>query len=267
MRKGQDIAVTFPGLFLVHHNLPGSVVPTHAHPEHHLIIPLQGEIGLRLEDGRDLVCGPGRMAYVSPKTPHEFRSAKERGERLIAMLDPSAWKKAAGGVHGPQLLPASQLCKELLFHLLLHPESKNAAALIDVFARTIQELLVAGAPAAQAALEHAEGAVRRPELRKAIELARASFADEDFTVAELARRAGVSSRNLSRMFEAELGLSPKQLLVALKIEKAKELLRAGGHTVTEAAFAVGYGSLSPFIAAFRQITGELPSEFLAGRKR
>jgi len=31
--------------------------------------------------------------------------------------------------------------------------------------------------------------------------------------------------------------------------------------VTETAFAVGYQSLSQFISAFRQLTGQIPSEY------
>lgn len=84
MQRGKDIAAKFPGLFVVHHNIPGSVVPSHAHPEHHLIIPLQGEISVDLGN-RVMSCGPGRMVYVSPNTEHSFRSAREKGERLICM--------------------------------------------------------------------------------------------------------------------------------------------------------------------------------------
>lgn len=58
MQTGKDIAVKFPGLFLVHHNIPGSQAPHHEHPEHHLIIPLQGEISVEVE-GKMLTCGPG----------------------------------------------------------------------------------------------------------------------------------------------------------------------------------------------------------------
>ena len=113
MQRGKDIAVRFPGLFLVHHNLPGSEVSQHAHPEHHLIIPLQGEVSIILPD-RTLVCGPGRMIYVAPDAPHTFRSAREKGERLINMIDASRWRKAAGdGRFDSCVLPASQQIKYL----------------------------------------------------------------------------------------------------------------------------------------------------------
>lgn len=259
MQRGKDIAAKIHGLFLVHHNLPGSIVPSHAHPEHHLIMPLQGEISVELKD-KTLSCGPGRMVYIPPNTDHAFRSARDKGERLICMVDGTTWRKAEGHVFLPSILPASQLCKELLFHLLLHQKTKNASALIDAFVRTVDEILAAPAPETPAAIDHAESNVSRPELRKAIAIAREGCTG-DLTVAELARRSGLSVRNISRLFQVELGISPKQLLMSLRIEKAKELLQAGNATVTETAFAVGYSSLSQFIATFRQLTGQIPSAY------
>ncbi len=42
------------------------------------------------------------------------------------------------------------------------------------------------------------------------------------------------------------------------IERAAELLREGKHNVTEAAFEVGYSSLSHFTVAFREVFGCCP---------
>ncbi|MCX6119097.1 MAG: AraC family transcriptional regulator [Proteobacteria bacterium] len=263
MQKGQDIAVRFNGLFLVHHNLPGSDVKAHSHPEHHLIIPLQGEVTIELE-GRRLTCGPGRMIYVSPNTSHIFKSAREKGERLICMIDPIAWKKAEGERFDSVVLPASQLCKEILVYLLVNPKTKNVNALIDTFVRTCLELLEVTHSNSELSLDHIDANLSRPELRKAMSLAREHFS-EDFTVAELARRSGLSVRNLSRLFQQELGMSPKHLLMRLRIDRAKELLLAGEMTITETAFEVGYQSLSQFISAFRQLTGQIPSEFASSQ--
>jgi len=110
-------------------------------------------------------------------------------------------------------------------------------------------------------IDHLEGTITRPELRRALAVARKDFAT-DLSVAELARRSGLSVRNLSRLFHLELGISAKQLLMFLRIEKAKEHL-SSGMTVTETAFAVGYNSLSQFIQTFRQVTGQIPSEFVS----
>jgi len=267
MQIGKDIAVKFPGLFLVHHNIPGYAAPHHEHPEHHLIIPLQGEISVELE-GKVLTCGPGRMVYVPPNTAHIFRSAPSKGERLICMIDQTLWKTFETDTYQDKFLPASQLCKELLFYLLLNPKSKNAMPLINAFVSTLVELLNAPNLDTPFLIEHAEGAITRPELKKAIKIARERFST-DLSVTELARISGLSVRNMSRLFLTELGVTPKQLLMSLRIDRAKELL-LDGKTVTETAYEVGYQSLSQFIQSFRQITGQIPSEYQArfhfGRK-
>jgi AraC-like DNA-binding protein/mannose-6-phosphate isomerase-like protein (cupin superfamily) len=258
MQIGKDIAVKFPGLFLVHHNIPGSAAPHHEHPEHHLIIPLQGEISIDV-DAKVLTCSPGRMAYVPPNTGHIFRSAPTKGERLICMIDQTCWKSAETHSYQATLLPASQLCKELLFYLLLNPKTKNASPLIDAFVCTVVESLEAPSLETPFLIEHAEGSVARPELKKALKIAREGFTT-DLSVTELARLSGLSVRNMSRLFLTELGVTPKQLLMSLRIDLAKELLLAGS-TVTETAYGVGYQSLSQFIQSFRQITGQIPSEY------
>ena len=90
MRRGQDIAAEFPGLYLVHQNLPGRRVRRYKRREHLFFIPLQGEI--RITAGELLLrCGPGRMVYLPPDTEHAFGSSADQGERLICLIDDERW--------------------------------------------------------------------------------------------------------------------------------------------------------------------------------
>ncbi|MBI5445379.1 MAG: helix-turn-helix transcriptional regulator [Deltaproteobacteria bacterium] len=84
--------------------------------------------------------------------------------------------------------------------------------------------------------------------------------DEPLSIPALAGASGTSVRTLRRLFSKELGLTPKAVLVRNRIERARDLLAAGGASVTEVALAVGYGSMSQFLAAFRKVTGQAPSE-------
>jgi AraC-like DNA-binding protein len=78
----------------------------------------------------------------------------------------------------------------------------------------------------------------------------------------IAKKSGLSVRNLNRLFLKEFGLSPKQVVTFYRIDQAKKLLSTGKKTVTDTAFDVGYSSVSQFIATFRKHTGQLPSSFL-----
>jgi AraC-like DNA-binding protein len=74
----------------------------------------------------------------------------------------------------------------------------------------------------------------------------------------LAKEVGCSSFYLSRVFTQETGASIPKFLRLKRLEKAAELLRTGRANVTEAAFAVGYASLSAFNKAFLEHFGCCP---------
>jgi AraC-like DNA-binding protein len=252
LRKGKDIAARFPGLYVVHQNIPGKHARDLEFLEHILFVPLRGEIRLETEKGA-LRAAPGEMLFLPGSTIHSFVASPEGGERLIAMITPH--KPARAPL--PVTLPINQLLKELLFYLLLHPATENAVSLVSVFRETLAETL-AGAPAG--GLDHRTGRVKDPRVKKALELLRRSLTAPDMD--KIATAAALSPRTLQRLLVQETGLSPKQWTMHFRVEAAKALLKKPGASVTDAAFAVGYRSLSQFIAAFRAQTGQLPSEYL-----
>lgn len=258
MKRGQDIAITFPGFYLVHHNLPGKEVSRHLHAEHLIFIPLQGEIGLRT-DSALLQCGTGKMIYLPPNTAHAFDSSQHQGERLIGMIKQSLWKKARAAKGVPTILMASQLCKEILFYLLLNQKTKQHGSLVQVFIQTLSEALEAGPHASHGHIEHLEAKATDERLKKSLQYFKTNLAN-NISMDIVAKSSGLSVRSLNRLFLDELSISPRQVLIQYRIEKAKELLLLGQHTVTNAAFEVGYNSLAQFIKSFRQVTGQLPSE-------
>lgn len=258
MRRGQDIAVRFEGLYLVHQNLPDRRIGRYARREHLFFIPLQGEICITVRN-LPLRCGVGRMVYLPPNTEHAFRSSSEQGQRLICLIDEARWVQAANPADFAEaVLPASQLCKELLFYLLLHPQTKAANPVVDVLVRTLSESLDASRGFVQ--VEHLEGKSQDSRVRAAMRYLSLNL-ERKVSMSEVASHAGLSPRTLNRLFLKEFSLPPRRILALLRVSRARELLASGRFSVTEAAWAVGYSSLSQFIAVFRQVTGQLPSEF------
>lgn len=84
---------------------------------------------------------------------------------------------------------------------------------------------------------------------------------EPLDVETLARSAGFSAGHLSREFRAVYGESPYSYLMTRRIERAMVLLRRGGMSVTEACFAVGYGSLGTFTTRFTELVGVSPGRY------
>jgi AraC family transcriptional regulator len=56
-------------------------------------------------------------------------------------------------------------------------------------------------------------------------------------------------------------MPPHQYLTSRRIERAKSLLAERKLSVTEIGFDVGFSETSSFIAAFRKVTGETPTEY------
>lgn len=76
------------------------------------------------------------------------------------------------------------------------------------------------------------------------------------------RVAGLSGRSVSRLFVAETGMGFAEWRTLLRVLHSFELL-AGGESVGTVAEACGYESVSAFIAAFRETTGETPGKLFA----
>lgn len=87
------------------------------------------------------------------------------------------------------------------------------------------------------------------------------------TVAELARQLGVSQNTLLNACRRELRISAVELIVRIKLRKAKELLRTTDYKLLHIAEACGFRSLSHFIQRFRGTEGQTPGEWREERKR
>jgi transcriptional regulator GlxA family with amidase domain len=75
----------------------------------------------------------------------------------------------------------------------------------------------------------------------------------------LAALAGLSPRQLDRLFAAHLGTSPERFYLSLRLDRARQLLRQTGLSVTEIAVATGFASGSHFSRAYRQKFGTAPT--------
>jgi len=89
---------------------------------------------------------------------------------------------------------------------------------------------------------------------------------EDITLTGLSEKAYVSLFHLARKFKEEVGISPIQYLINCRIDKAKELLRTTGHSVSAISHMVGYSNTNYFSLLFKRVEGLSPGRYRGKHK-
>lgn len=108
---------------------------------------------------------------------------------------------------------------------------------------------------------------RDPERYRALKIGQARrmmesrLSDADFVIESVADELHVSYSWFRKAFKKETGLSPKNYLLRLKLDRAKKFLREGNETIAEIAERLGFESSNYFSVFFKSRTGLAPSQF------
>lgn len=89
---------------------------------------------------------------------------------------------------------------------------------------------------------------------------------EKIDLDNIADEACFSKFHFIRLFKRIYGRTPHQCLIAVRIEKAMQLLCEDA-SVTDACFSVGFESLTSFSSLFRRVVGITPSDYLLKQRR
>lgn len=87
------------------------------------------------------------------------------------------------------------------------------------------------------------------------------------TEAHLGDRLGLSDRHLRRLFQLHLGLTPDELARSRRAHFARRLLDDTDLSVTQVAFAAGFGSVRQLNRACQEIFRDTPAALRARRRR
>ena len=84
---------------------------------------------------------------------------------------------------------------------------------------------------------------------------------QPISVADLAEAAHLGERQLSRVFRAELGMTPAAYLESARVELARHQLESTDDTLDRIASACGFGTIDTLIRAFRRTLNTSPTEY------
>jgi transcriptional regulator GlxA family with amidase domain len=85
--------------------------------------------------------------------------------------------------------------------------------------------------------------------------------DKAMTVALLAARVAMSPRNFARIFRLEMGVTPAQYLLRLRVEAARRLLEQTDKAPSQIAFACGFSSADLMRRGFQRLLGTTPVHY------
>lgn len=230
----------------------GGRLGLHAHREAQLIFAVSGTMQVHTERGRWLV--PPQLAIWAPAMrPHAIDMLTDV-EMWTVYCDEEACRRwaPAAALDREFALRVTPLLRELIATLF---ETDAASAKAALIVRLMLHELVE-TPAAPTFLPLPESTLGR-------RVADLALADPQGSLdaAGLARRAGTSGRNISRLFPAETGLTYKTWRQRARIVNAIDRLSAG-LSIAQTAGHAGFASTSAFSVAFRQVTGMTPGQFL-----
>ncbi|MCC5780076.1 AraC family transcriptional regulator [Nitratireductor sp. B36] len=83
-----------------------------------------------------------------------------------------------------------------------------------------------------------------------------------WSVAELARRAGLSRSSFFTRFNRVVGMPPMEYLQRWRMTLARSMLNSKANSIAETAIKVGYGSTSAFSTAFSRYAGVSPARYI-----
>jgi DNA-binding response OmpR family regulator len=89
------------------------------------------------------------------------------------------------------------------------------------------------------------------------------FSDPEFATSEFASRVAMSERQLQRKLKALINYTPREYLRNYRLREALKMLQAGA-SVADAAYSVGFLSLSYFAKCFKAQFGVTPSDVFDG---
>ena len=90
----------------------------------------------------------------------------------------------------------------------------------------------------------------------------AAYLGERITLAALAREARLSPGHFSCLFKATMRMTPEQYVLRSRLQRAKELIMAGAHTVSQVAHMTGFSDHSHLTVQFRRWFGATPKSHL-----
>ena len=144
---------------------------------------------------------------------------------------------------------------DMMLHII---RLEHSHALAGAVSEQFIHAPIRSAQDAQRMTPAARQGILHPKLARAVTAMEARL-EEPLSCAEICTSAGISSRQLERLFLSRLGRTPARYYLELRLQRARALLQYSDLPVTRVAVACGFNSLAHFSRSYRSWSGKRPS--------
>jgi AraC family L-rhamnose operon transcriptional activator RhaR/AraC family L-rhamnose operon regulatory protein RhaS len=249
--------------------------PSHSHDFTELILVLTGE-GIHRGPSGDYPFQAGDVFVLEPGSTHSYDAPRpfslvnimfdaerlrlpDHDLRLLpgyhALFHLGPWARTRGNPGSLRLNETDRQLAEELSTRLIHELKERELGYQSLAAAILTELIVFLCRRLRNTGGMGQSAAA---VGKALSRMEQSFT-EPLTLEDLAKEANMSVRSFQRRFKEAVGHTPFEHLLALRVGRAKALLRDPSLTMSEIAFLTGFRDSNYFARQFRSLEGVSPS--------
>lgn len=235
--------------------------PAHVHPLAELVILRRGTAAITVDEVQYHLV-PGDALVIFPLIPHSFDELSTDSCGVTAIFPPDIIPEYAGTFHGLQpeypLLPAARtgedlrLAVERVSRLNMEEHLPLCVAYLHVLLAGVLHNLTF-----RPVYDYSERGLGHRILTYISE-----HALEEITLESASHALGISASHLSHFFSDRLHTNFRHFINAIRIDKARLLMRDPNLTLTEICGACGYTNMRTFRRAFQREMGCLPSDHM-----
>jgi len=239
--------------------------PLHVHSLAELAVVTRGAVVMTIGD-RQYRLEKGDVVIVFPLVQHSFDEVSGDADGVTAIFPPDIIPEYAGTFHGLQpetpLLPASRTCLDLrlavdrISHLNMGEDLPLCIAQLHVLLAGVLHSL-----SYRPVYDYSE-----QDLGQKIIAYISGHAFDEITQESAAHALGISVSHLSHFFTEQMHTSFRRFINAIRIDRARFLMRDPNLTLMEISDRCGYTNMRTFRRAFLTEMGCLPSEHLAAMR-
>lgn len=236
--------------------------PEHLHASYELTVPLKGEIHIML-DGIQRTVSPGELVLVAPGTPHGYPKIDDCFG-FMAIFSPEMLSGVDGeslsGRPSAPIVSVSSADPDVAHCLMRLQEMADPGKYVEPLARAYLSLIFLRL---LPMLKPETGAATGDLLYRAMQFIAQNLA-RPLDLRAAAHALGVNTSYLSHVLNEKLHMGFRAYLNALRIDRARRMLRATNLPVEEISVACGFANLRTFDRVFIERCRITPRDY---RKR